>query len=47
MPSREPTPMTAEEVHAVAAAEGLTLVRDDNATGFKHVYRNNSASKPF
>ena len=34
----QPTSMTAEEAHAAAAAEGLALVRADNATGFKGVY---------
>ena len=29
--------MTAAEAHAAAEAEGLTLLRADNATGFKHV----------
>ena len=31
----EPAPMTAAEAHAAAAAEGLALVRADNATGFE------------
>ena len=33
----------------VAAREGLTLVRADNATGFKGVFRNEKAckSKPY
>ena len=31
----EPAPMTAAEAHAAAAAEGLTLLRAENATGFK------------
>ena len=34
----QPTSMTAAEAHAAAAAEGLALVRADNATGFKGVY---------
>ena len=34
-----PAPMTAEQAVAAAAAEGLTLVRSDNATGFKGVTR--------
>ena len=52
-PVPEPAPMTAEEAHAAAAAEGLTLLRQEsarysNATGFKGVCRNgNSPSKPF
>ena len=29
--------MTAAEAHAAAAAEGLALLRAENATGFKHV----------
>ena len=32
--------MTAAEAHATAAAEGLTLLRAENATGFKNVRRN-------
>ena len=40
----EPAPMTAAEVHAAAAAEGLVLVRGDNLTGFKGVNHNGSAS---
>ena len=43
----EPTPMTAAEVHAAAAAEGLTLMRAENATGFKGVFGANNASNPF
>jgi hypothetical protein len=44
----EPTPMTAAEAHAAAAAEGLTLLRAENVTGFKGVSRaGRSASKPF
>ena len=40
--------MTAAEAHAAAAAEGLALLRAENATGFKGVCRTgNSASKPF
>ena len=35
----QPAPMTAAEVHAAASAEGLTLVRAENATGFKGVTR--------
>ena len=47
-PEREEAAMTAEEAIALAAAEGLTLVRAENPTGFKHVSRNpRSASKPF
>jgi hypothetical protein len=34
----KPTPLTATEAIAVAAASGLTLVRRKNATGFRHVY---------
>ena len=38
----------AEAAFAAAACEGLTLVRSDNATGFKGVYhRKASKSKPF
>ena len=43
----EPAPMTAAEAHAAAEEEGLALVRAENATGFKGVCRNGSASKPF
>ena len=44
----EPTPMTAAEAHAAAVAEGLALLRAENATGFKYVKPNpRSASKPF
>ena len=39
--------MTAAEAHAAAAAEGLTLLRAENATGFKGVSRGGSVSKPF
>ena len=40
--------MNAAEAHAVAAAEGLTLLRAENATGFKGVSRNARAvTKPF
>ena len=46
------TSMTAEEAHAAVAAEGLALVRADNAAGFKGVYHNpnqgpKSVRKPF
>ena len=39
--------MTKSEAHAAAAAEGLTLLRAENATGFKGVSRGGSVSKPF
>ena len=39
--------MTAAEAHAAAEEEGLTLLRADNPTGFKHVSRYGDASKPF
>ena len=39
--------MTAAEAHAAAAAEGLALVRAENAAGFQNVRRANSDSKPF
>ena len=39
--------MNAAEAHAAAAAEGLALVRAENATGFKHVAHNNAGGKPF
>ena len=39
--------MTAAEAHAAAAEEGLALVRAENSTGFKAVFRNNSPAKPF
>ena len=43
----EPVPMTAEEAHAAAVAEGLSLVRADNPTGFKNVSRDSRRSRPF
>ena len=47
-PAPEPTPMTAAEAHAAAEAAGLVLVRAENATGFKGVYRSDRhISKPF
>ena len=46
-PAPEPPPMTAAEARAEAAAEGLSLVPAENATGFKGVYLVKSASKPF
>ena len=46
-PAAEPAPMTAAEAHAAAAAEGLALLRAENATGFKGVSRSNTISKPF
>ena len=39
--------MTAAEAHAAADAEGLALLRADNAAGFKHVCLGKNASKPF
>ena len=39
--------MTPAEAHAAAAAEGLALLRAENAMGFKGVSRSNSVSKPF
>ena len=39
--------MTAAEAYAAAAAEGLVLLRAENATGFKGVFRNNRPAKPF
>ena len=39
--------MNAAEAHAAAAAEGLTLLRAENTTGFKNVSIGGSASKPF
>ena len=40
--------MTAAEIHAAAAAEGLTLVRAENSAGFKGVSHDpKRASKPF
>ena len=40
--------MTAAEAHAAAAAEGLALLRAENATGFKGVNRGGKhTSKPF
>ena len=46
-PAPEPAPMTAAEAHAAAAAEGLALLRAENPTGFKGVYRDDRNSKPF
>ena len=43
----EPVPMTAAEAHAAAAAEGLTLLRAENSTGFYGVHPSNSVSKTF
>ena len=44
----KPAPMTAAEIHAAAAAEGLTLVRAENSAGFKGVSHDpKRASKPF
>ena len=49
----KPALMTAAEAHAAAAAEGLTLLRAENSTGFKNVYHRpvshhyNNAIKPF
>ena len=44
----QPT-MTAAEAHAAAEAEGLTLMRFDNATGFRGVtfHRQSKRAKPF
>ena len=39
--------MTAAEAHAAAEAARLSLVRAENATGFKGVYPSNNVSKPF
>ena len=39
--------MTPAEAHAAAAAEGLALLLAENATGFKHVSRDDRKSKPF
>ena len=39
--------MTAAEAHAAADAEGLALLRADNAAGFKHVCLGKNVSKPF
>ena len=35
------------EARAAAAAEGLTLLRSENTTGFKGVSRDDTRSKPF
>ena len=43
----ETAPMTKSEAHAAAAAEGLTLLRAENATGFKGVSLSNNTSKSF
>ena len=37
----------AAEAHAAAAAEGLTLLRAENSTGFKGVWNLGGRSKPF
>ena len=42
-----PAPMTAAEAHAAAAQEGLSLLRAENQTGFKHVAINDRGSTPF
>ena len=41
--------MTPAEVHAAASAEGLSLLRAENATGFKYVFydERSSKTKPF
>ena len=39
--------MRTAAAHAAAASEGLALLRAENATGFKGVYRGDSVSKPF
>ena len=40
--------MTAAEAYAAAAAEGLTLLRSDNSTGFKHVAKqSDTLRKPY
>ena len=39
--------MNPAEAHAAAAAEGLALLRAENATGFKGVNRNTGRGKPF
>ena len=36
----------AAEAHAAAAAEGLTLLRAENSTGFKGVWNLGGRSKP-
>ena len=44
----EAAPMTAAEAYAAAAAEGLTLLRSDNSTGFKHVAKqSDTLRKPY
>ena len=37
----------AAAAHAAAEAEGLSLLRAENATGFKHVCLGKNVSKPF
>ena len=39
--------MSAADAHATAEEEGLALLRAENATGFKHVCRDDRKSKPF
>ena len=46
-PPAPKAPMTVAEVHAAAEAEGLTLVRAENATGFRGVSSSQNDSKPF
>ena len=41
-----PAGMTAAEAHAAAEAEGLTLLRAEIASGFKHVYCASESSHP-
>ena len=43
----EPPPMTAEEALRQAETEGLTLLKSDNATGFKGVCFKSGKSKPY
>ena len=43
----EPVSMTAAEAHALAEAEGLTLLSAENKTGFRNVKRHEGRDKPF
>ena len=44
----EPPPLTAEEALRQAQAEGLTLLRSDNSTGYKGVaFNSNTKGKPY
>ncbi len=46
LPVHPPAPMTSAEAEAAAAAEGLTLRRADNETGFVGVYQRKDYGRP-